>query len=146
MTRTRPASKRTPRLALDLVIVGLGLAAPVTGAADVLIVLNKSDHEAALVDPKTLEVVAKLPTGQGPHEVATGTTKDGRRAFVANYGFYSIFKEGERPKMDPGNTITVIDLDARVSIAYVMNRMAPDMLGDMRGGSLVAATYASLAG
>lgn len=115
-TRTAAAVRRRPRLALDLAIVGFGLAAPVTTTADALIVLNKSDHEAALVDPKTLDVVAKLPTGQGPHEVATGTTKAGRRAFVANYGFYSIFKEGERPKMTDGNTITVIDLDARAVV------------------------------
>ena len=39
----------------------LAASAP-AGRADVLIVLNKSDHEAALVDPSSLKVVAKLPT------------------------------------------------------------------------------------
>ena len=34
-------------------------------AADTLVVLNKSDHEAALVDPAAYQVVAKLPTGKG---------------------------------------------------------------------------------
>ena len=34
--------------------------------ADVLIVLNKSDHEAVLVDPATLQPVARIPTGRGP--------------------------------------------------------------------------------
>jgi hypothetical protein len=36
-------------------------------------------------------------------------------------------------------------LDARVSIAYVMNRMEADLLGDLRGGSIAGAVYASLA-
>ena len=45
-----------------------------------------------------------------------------------------------------GGSIAIIDLDARVSIAYVMNRMAPDMLGDLRGAMIVLATYKSLAG
>jgi CubicO group peptidase (beta-lactamase class C family) len=45
-----------------------------------------------------------------------------------------------------GGSLAIIDLDARVSIAYVMNRMAPDMMGDVRGGMIVLATYKSLAG
>ena len=72
------------------------LAVP-AALADTLIVLNKSDHEAALVDPETLAVVAKLPTGKGPHEVAV--TPDGRWAFVSNYGSFAVFREGERPQM-----------------------------------------------
>ena len=45
-----------------------------------------------------------------------------------------------------GGSLAIIDLDARVSIAYVMNRMAPDMMGDVRGGMIVLSTYKSLAG
>jgi CubicO group peptidase (beta-lactamase class C family) len=45
-----------------------------------------------------------------------------------------------------GGSLAIVDLDARVSIAYVMNRMAPDMSGDLRGGMIVLATYKSLAG
>ena len=87
------------------------LSAGASGAAgDLLIVLNKSDHEAALVDPGTLETVAKLSTGRGPHEVAV--SPDGRLAYVTNYGMYAVFREGER-RDEPGNTITVLDLAAR---------------------------------
>ncbi len=43
-----------------------------------------------------------------------------------------------------GGSLAIIDLDARVSIAYVMNRMAADP-GDRRGGRLAAAVYKSLA-
>lgn len=45
-----------------------------------------------------------------------------------------------------GGSLAIIDLDARVSIAYVMNRMAADLMGDIRGGSIAAATYQCLGG
>jgi len=91
--------------------VVLALATPVAAAprGDLLVVLNKSDHEAALVDPATLKVVKKLKTGKGPHEVAI--SPDGRWAFVTNYGAFGLFKPGEPPQREPGNSITVIDLD-----------------------------------
>jgi CubicO group peptidase (beta-lactamase class C family) len=44
-----------------------------------------------------------------------------------------------------GGSLAIIDLDARVSIAYVMNKMAPEMMGDLRGAMIVLATYQSLA-
>ena len=40
-----------------------------------------------------------------------------------------------------GGSLSVIDLDAQMSVAYVMNRMEGDLLGDVRGGSLVMAAY-----
>jgi YVTN family beta-propeller protein len=80
-------------------------------AGETLIVLNKSDHEAALVHPETFTVMARVPTGKGPHEAAV--SPDGRTAYVTNYGSFAIFKEGERPRMEPGRSITVIDLQAR---------------------------------
>lgn len=79
-------------------------------SAQTLIVLNKSDHEAALVNPVTLEVTARLATGKGPHEVATSS--DGRMAYVSNYGSYGVFRPGEQ-RQEPGETITVLDLNAR---------------------------------
>ena len=44
-----------------------------------------------------------------------------------------------------GGSLAIVDLDARLSIAYVMNRMEADLLGDLRGGSIAGAVYASLA-
>jgi YVTN family beta-propeller protein len=90
-------------------LVVAAIAVPAT--AGVVVVLNKSDHEAALVDPATLKVVAKLPTGRGPHEAAT--SPDGRTAYVANYGSFAVFREGEQQRFERGNTITVLDLKAR---------------------------------
>jgi CubicO group peptidase (beta-lactamase class C family) len=43
-----------------------------------------------------------------------------------------------------GGSIAVIDLDARVSIAYVMNRMEANLMGDARGGSLVLTAFGCL--
>ena len=99
------------RLPLVSLLVPLVAAAgPRAVSADLLIVLNKSDHEAVLVDPTTLEPVARIATGRGPHEVAV--SPDGRLAYVSNYGMYGVFREGERVN-EPGNTLSVIDLERR---------------------------------
>ena len=44
-----------------------------------------------------------------------------------------------------GGSIIVIDLDARMTVCYVMNRMESGLVGDMRGASVVFAAYAGLA-
>ena len=44
-----------------------------------------------------------------------------------------------------GGSLAIIDLDARVTISYVMNKMGEGTTGDMRGANLVLATYMSLA-
>ena len=61
-----------------------------------LLVLSKTDHTLAIVDPVTLQVVAKAPVGDDPHEVIASS--DGRTAYVSNYGFGAF------------HTIAVIDL------------------------------------
>jgi len=79
--------------------LALALALPV-GDSDVggtLIVLNKSDATASLIDPESGETRSQLPTGDGPHEVAV--SPDGKIAVVADYGGQTA-----------GNTLTVIDL------------------------------------
>jgi len=82
-------------------------------ATDLLIVLNKSDDEAVLVHPTSLRIEARIATGHGPHEAAV--TPDGRRAFVCNYGLTGVFRDGER-KDEPGNTLSVVDLDRRAVV------------------------------
>ena len=62
-----------------------------------LLVLNKAENSMAIVDPASRKVFARIPTGEGPHEVAV--SNDGKLAFVANYG-----------AREPGSTISVIDL------------------------------------
>jgi YVTN family beta-propeller protein len=99
---------RTLRILAAVAAVGVALAG--AASAQTLIVLNKSDHEAALVNPQTFVVTARLATGKGPHEVATSA--DGRMAYVSNYGSYGVFRPGEQ-RQEPGETITVLDLKAR---------------------------------
>lgn len=71
-------------------------------AADTLLVANKSEATLSFVDLDSGEVVATLPTGDGPHEVAV--SPDGETAVVADYG-----------RQSPGNTLTVVDVaDAEV--------------------------------
>lgn len=94
-----------------LVFLLAGLAAPLLASAQILVVLNKSDHQAALVDPVSYQVLGKLPTGQGPHEAAV--SPDGSTAYVSNYGSFGVFRPGEPRRQEPGNTITVLDLKQR---------------------------------
>jgi len=69
-------------------------------AAPALLVLNKAESTLAIVDPATLQVLGRVPTGEAPHEIIASA--DGRLAFVSNYG-----------SAKPGNTISVIDIAAR---------------------------------
>src|SRR5262245_9284100 len=92
------------------VLVGLCALASSAGAAT-LVVLNKSEHTASLIDPESGKTLAKLPVGRGPHEVIV--SPDGRTAYVSNFGPYGICPPGDTMCKTPGNTITVIDLTER---------------------------------
>jgi YVTN family beta-propeller protein len=77
-----------------------------------LLVLSKHDHTLSIVNPSTLQVVARMPVGEDPHEVIAST--DGTTAYVSNYGFGAY------------NTLAVIDL--------VGHRALPSIdLGPLRG-------------
>jgi CubicO group peptidase (beta-lactamase class C family) len=43
-----------------------------------------------------------------------------------------------------GGSVVIVDLDARLTVAYVMNRMAGATMGDDRGIGIVLAAYAAL--
>ena len=69
-----------------------------------LLVLEKSDNSLAIVDPATLQIVARVPAGPDPHEIVTST--DGKFAYISNYG-----------GLDSAlNTISVVDLLARKAL------------------------------
>ena len=74
----------------------IAVSTPSLIQADTLVVLNKSEATASLIDLESGEVRATLPTEFGPHEAAT--SPDGRLALVGNYG--------SREK--PGSSLTVI--------------------------------------
>jgi CubicO group peptidase (beta-lactamase class C family) len=44
-----------------------------------------------------------------------------------------------------GGSLVLVDVDARLCVSYVMNRMEATLTGDVRGGSLALATYGALA-
>src|ERR1022692_1820818 len=77
-----------------------------------LLVLAKTDNTLAIVDPVSLKVVARMPSGPDPHEVIASA--DGKFAYISNYGGGAY------------NTITVIDLVAQKALNAVD-------LGPLRG-------------
>jgi len=87
-------------------LLGAGLLAAADGPRPLLIVLSKPQAKAQLVDPATRKVIAEIATGSGPHEVTVSA--DGKLAFVANYG-----------DQTPGESLSVIDLDARKELRRV---------------------------
>jgi hypothetical protein len=49
-----------------------------------LLVLAKTGHTLAIVNPVTLKVIATMPSGPDPHEVVASA--DGKFAYISNYG------------------------------------------------------------
>jgi len=64
-----------------------------------LLVLSKTDRTLAIVDPASLNAVARIPVGNDPHEVVASS--DGKTAYVSNYGFGAY------------HTLAVVDLVAQ---------------------------------
>src|SRR5215469_16294830 len=76
-----------------------GLCCAQTAPNPALLVLSKHDHTLAIVDPATLQSVARVPVGNDPHEVVASS--DGHTAYVSNYGFGAF------------HTLAVVDLIAQ---------------------------------
>ncbi len=72
-----------------------------------LLILNKAENTLAIVDPQEYKIIAKIPTGEGPHEVIASA--DGKLAFVANYGTQQVL----------GSSLSVIDLEAKKELRRV---------------------------
>lgn len=68
-----------------------------------LYVSTELDNSITIIDPATLKIVGKVPTGQGQSHMFA-ITRDGRRAYTANVG--------------PG-TVSVLDLNARKTLAII---------------------------
>src|SRR5436305_2255855 len=77
-----------------------------------LLILSKSETTLAIVDPATLKIVARMPSGPDPHEVVASS--DGKFAYISNYGGGAY------------NTITIVDLVAQKTLEAVD-------LGPLRG-------------
>jgi YVTN family beta-propeller protein len=83
-----------------LTAIFLAVSSTSSVEAETLVVLNKSEATASLIDLESGAVRATLPTDHGPHEAAV--SPNGRLALVGNYG--------SRDK--PGTSLTVIDVPA----------------------------------
>jgi YVTN family beta-propeller protein len=68
-----------------------------------LYVTTELDQSITVIDPKTLKIVGKIPTGQ-PESHMLAITRDGRRGYTANVG--------------PG-TVSVLDLEGRKTIEVI---------------------------
>lgn len=88
-------------------LIAVLLLCAASAAADTLLVLNKRDATLAFVDLASMKVMAKIPTGEGPHEVAV--SDDGKIAVVCNYG----------TGPNPGSTLSVVDVAARKELRRV---------------------------
>ncbi len=90
----------------------LSLAArpvPAQVPSPALLVLSEDISSLAIIDPQTKQIVGRVRTGEGPHEVAA--SDDGKLAFVTNYGLTD--------PVAPGDSISVIDLAARKELRRV---------------------------
>src|SRR5690242_18655796 len=95
-----------------------------------IIASNMRDNTATIIDAASGKVLATLPTGEAPHEVAT--THDGKWAVVSNYG----------TRERPGNSITVIDLE-RLAVARTIDLgeyRRPHGMAFFPGDTLLAVT------
>ncbi len=88
------------------ILVATNIQAQTPTPSPALLVLNKAENSLAIVDPATKQVVARVPTGEGPHEIAASS--DGKIAVVTNYG-----------AKNPGHSLSVIDLVAQKEIHRV---------------------------
>jgi YVTN family beta-propeller protein len=95
------------RWVFQTIVLLAGLAAASPSLAARLIVLNKSDDTASILDASTGKTIATVPVGHGPHEAAV--LPDGRTCAVADYG--------DREK--PGRTITLLDVEKAEKIGVV---------------------------
>lgn len=86
-------------------MAAVGTVAAQSTPKESLLALSKRDHTLAIVDPSTLKVIAKMPSGNDPHEVVASS--DGGTAYISNYGF-GVF-----------NTITAVDLKGQKSLATI---------------------------
>lgn len=87
------------------VCLAAGLAHAEDTPANALLVLAKRDGVLAIVDPKDLKVIARIPVGNDPHEVSASS--DGKTAYVSNYGSGAY------------DTLAVVDLVAQKRLSSI---------------------------
>lgn len=116
------------RLILTATLFATAVALPAT-ARDLLLVGNKGEDSFGIYDLADGKQLAKLPTGNQPHEIAV--MGDGTQAAVVNYG---------------GSTIDIIDLDPLGKVATIElspNKRPHGLLWMPKSERLIATTEGS---
>ena len=89
--------------------------------ANSILVLEKEQNTLVIVDPVSLSIVARVPAGNDPHEVAV--SDDGKTAYISNYS--------------NGNTISVVDLVAQKALPAIdLGALRQPHGLEFRGGKL----------
>ena len=104
MTQTRKFLRSIHALIYGAAAMFVVSAAHAETPASALLILAKSDHTVAIVDPATLQVLARVPAGPDPHEIVA--SEDGKFAYISNYG-------GSESDL---HTISVVDLVAQKAL------------------------------
>jgi YVTN family beta-propeller protein len=91
-----------------LLVTGLSLIGVINQSAQspspTLLILEKSATSLDIVDPTSMKIITRVPSGPDPHEVVT--SDDGKFAYISNYG-----------GLDSAlNTISVVDLVAQKAL------------------------------
>ena len=95
------------RSLLSFLSLGAAALQAASTPANALLVLEKAQNTLVIVDPASLTIVARVPVGNDPHEVAV--SDDGKTAYVSNYGGGGA----------GGTTIAVVDLAAQEPLAPI---------------------------
>jgi YVTN family beta-propeller protein len=91
---------------VSIILLGCGTSVYAASTpASALLILSKTDQTLSIVDPETLNVIARMPSGPDPHEVVASA--DGKFAYVSNYGGGAY------------NTLTVVDLVNQKTLAPI---------------------------
>jgi len=108
-------------LAIGVIFAFKGYVIVIGQTKPVLVALNKAEASLSIIDPATMTITGKVPTGDGPHEVVL--SPDGKTAYVANYG-----------NQTPGNSISIIDIATaketrRVDVAPLVRPHGIQLIG-----------------
>lgn len=112
MTRNRVSTRWVLSLSLAVALAAPGIGDAQTAAPGQLLVLLRDASALAVVDPDTGAILARVPTGRDPHEVAASA--DGQFAFVASMvdgiSVIDLAQRREIRRIDPGPGSSTHDL------------------------------------
>ena len=116
-------------LAFASLALATSLDAQAPGVTGTLVVTNKTPATATIIDVESGQVLATLPTGNGPHEVVISS--DGATAVVTDYG-----------AQEAGKTLTVIDVPGKKVVRTIDlgEYRRPHGIVFLPGDSMVAVT------